>query len=591
MIIFQYRNSFLNMISDGLKKRHFCTFLYLMLLSLGTMAQSDCIVGNVFLTTQQEVDDFVSLHSQSGCDQIQGNLTIGGGGDSDIKNLGGLNFLTRVYGFTFGSGIVTIQNNPNLTSLNGLQGLERVTEMKISNNGLNTIKNPSSLQQVNEIRISNNPSLEAIENLGSVTGTFRLVISGNSELVDISGLSSILAINGFPNTLTASELTIENNASLSSLAGIHNIVRIGSGLDSRVNLKIINNGILTSLNLNQLTEVFGDIEIRNNGVLKNITSLVNLEKVTGSFALIDCPVVKLLLPAILPLDGFNDIVISNIPAGILGAFSNITSISGGLTLRDFSSITSLAGFSNLMSAHKIELTSNAMSTGLEDLQSLTELNILNITQCSGLADIISIGAVKDIDEIIVINNPDLTALSFIDQLSVVNTEVNISLNQNLQNCCILKQLLTNEILFTGSLVIENNASECESIEDVYACNDDGILASNDNCPDVNNPDQKDADGDGIGDACDNCPTIHNPTQADSNVDGVGDDCSTQAGELTGLIGLGTQNPKTKLQIVDGDVYVENIHRGIIMRSRSGSCFRVQPNEKGELISKAISCPE
>jgi hypothetical protein len=53
---------------------------------------------------------------------------------------------------------------------------------------------------------------------------------------------------------------------------------------------------------------------------------------------------------------------------------------------------------------------------------------------------------------------------------------------------------------------------------------DGIADSDDNGPNVFNPDPFDVDGDGIGDVCDNCIETTNSDQVDIDGDGIGDAC-------------------------------------------------------------------
>ncbi len=50
----------------------------------------------------------------------------------------------------------------------------------------------------------------------------------------------------------------------------------------------------------------------------------------------------------------------------------------------------------------------------------------------------------------------------------------------------------------------------------------------------------------------------------------------------GNIGIGTGEPFAKLQVADGDIFIQDINRGIIMKSPDGSCWRGTMNNTGQL---------
>ena len=58
---------------------------------------------------------------------------------------------------------------------------------------------------------------------------------------------------------------------------------------------------------------------------------------------------------------------------------------------------------------------------------------------------------------------------------------------------------------------------------------------------------------------------------------------------TGL-GLGTETPKAKIEVANGDVYVSDATKGIILKSPNGSCWRVTIDNTGNFVRTAITCP-
>jgi len=61
--------------------------------------------------------------------------------------------------------------------------------------------------------------------------------------------------------------------------------------------------------------------------------------------------------------------------------------------------------------------------------------------------------------------------------------------------------------------------------------------------------------------------------------------------ITGIgnVGIGTDTPSEKLQIADGDIFIQDIDHGIIMRSPDGNCWRGTVNNNGMLEFEQIDC--
>ena len=69
----------------------------------------------------------------------------------------------------------------------------------------------------------------------------------------------------------------------------------------------------------------------------------------------------------------------------------------------------------------------------------------------------------------------------------------------------------------------------------------------------------------------------------------GDSCFVESN--TGNIGIDSDNPKAKLQVRNGDVALETVGTGIILKSPNGNCWKITVSNSGVVSSVAVPCPE
>ena len=86
-------------------------------------------------------------------------------------------------------------------------------------------------------------------------------------------------------------------------------------------------------------------------------------------------------------------------------------------------------------------------------------------------------------------------------------------------------------------------------------------------------------------------TLRSDNFGSVNIDAMGgESIQLQASGGTGNVGIGTDNPVSKLTVTGGDVYITDISSGVIIPSPDGTCWRLTPDNAGATVWTSITCP-
>jgi len=310
---------------------------------------ANTFVGDVYLQSQSEVDDFV----QNNYCSIQGDLIIGSmsGFYTDISDLTGFSSLSMI------TGRIEIEQNEFLQNLNGLENIVEIgSRLTIDGNPALTTMDAlnNNIRIGGSISVLSNRALVSMGNFPNVTTLNYLTIIDNPLIQNLNAFSALETVNN--------SVQVTANHSLTSMQGLGNLTIVEEQLWIG-----INNSLRSLSGLNSLSEVrTGRFWVYQNPILQNLSGLENVDTI-----------------ALLHIS-------RNLNMTSLTGIEGLSNLTVGLDIQENNALTFLVNFDNLKLGENTEtngiaIRNNANLTTLSGLESIQDFTgLLTIYENSSL---------------------------------------------------------------------------------------------------------------------------------------------------------------------------------------------------------------
>lgn len=302
------------------------------------------------------------------------------------------------------------------------------------------------LGQCEDITLNNQTEIDNFfTNYGCTEIEGSLHVSGE-DIYNLEGLSAITSINesfiiqscpnletiiGWDNLNTIGEtLLINDNSQLTHISGFSHLNIIGD--QSVIGGLVISNNenLLNVIDFDQLTKIYGNVEINANPSLENINGFSKVETVQIGFKILDNS-------SLINIDGFQELTSVSGPFTIDLSpslqdlnFNSLSHIYGDFNVKN-TALIDMSGFANLALIGGFVIIDNTWTnlTGLNSISKINTLHFLN-TNHENFENLFP--NLTEVNHLTFEKNPQLEKIEAFDNLQIVNEYIRIVENPQLE---------------------------------------------------------------------------------------------------------------------------------------------------------------